>query len=117
MDDNKTKRATDSRESETTTAVIEKVRRYMCSGEGYSLTPVDYLVLSGLMMLVELAVKGPMAEMTVTPLACGAALVFSYLAFKSALATRNKRLLFTALVFVAIDLFSLFTQRGCVEGM
>ena len=117
MDDNKTKRATDSRESETTTAVIEKVRRYMCSGEGYSLTPVDYLVLSGLMMLVELAVKGPMAEMTVTHLACGADIVFSYLAFKSALATRNKRLLFTALVFVAIDLFSLFTQRGSVEGM
>lgn len=117
MDDSETKYTTDSQESKTTTAMIEKVRRYMCSGEGYSLTPVDYLVLSGLMELVPFAVKVPMAEMIVTPLACGAALVFSYLAFKSALATRNKRLLFTALVFVAIDLFSLFTQRGCVEGM
>lgn len=32
--------------------IIDKVRNYMCIGEGYTLKPVDYLVMSGLMEVI-----------------------------------------------------------------
>lgn len=91
-------------------SLITKVREYMCVGEGYTLTPVDYLVMSGLMEVIKMS-----AAVVVAPLVNGGALLCSYMAFKAALATKHKRLMFIALLFFAFDLYSLLTQKGYVE--
>lgn len=90
--------------------LVDKVRKYVCVGEGYSLTPVDYLVLSGLMEVIKAS-----AAVLMAPIVNGGALLCSYLALKSALATRNKKLLVVALLFFAYDLFSVLTQKGYLE--
>lgn len=90
--------------------LIDKVRKCVCVGEGYALTPVDYLVLSGLMEVTKMSVA-----VLIAPIVNGGALLCSYLAIKSALATKNKKLLFVALVFFVYDLFSVLTQKGYVE--
>lgn len=96
--------------AEKVDGIIDKVRNYMCVGEGYTLKPVDYLVMSGLMEVIKESVAVLMA-----PIVNGGALLCSYLAFKSALATKNKKLLFIALAFFVYDLYSLLTQKGYVE--
>lgn len=90
--------------------IIDKVRNFMCVGEGYTLKPVDYLVLSGLMEVIKVS-----AAVLMAPIVNGGALLCSYLAFKSALATKNKKFLFIALAFFAYDLYSVLTQKGYVE--
>lgn len=91
-------------------AIIEKFKKYICIGEGYILTPIDYLVMSGLMEVIKFSVA-----VLIAPIVNGGALLCSYMAFKSALATKHKTLMIVAIVFFVFDLYSLLTQKGYVQ--
>ena len=91
-------------------SIIEKIRKYMCVGDGYVPTTIDYLIISGLMEIVKMSVA-----VLIAPLVNGAAVVCSFIALKSALASNNKKLMIIACLFLLFDLYSLISQKGYIQ--